>query len=179
MNIAEKVNSRQLFGFSEILEIKDNVGIRGSVKCWVEEAGVIKLHHEKHNLIVNGARKALAHLVAEADANYIINEFQLGTGGHAPGDILTPVSPTITDTALEIPAFTKAITVFEYLPALAETSVKFTVIVDKPEGNGSGVVAYCEAGLFCDNGTMFARETFPAVVKNANRRVTWEWSILF
>ena len=67
-----------------------------------------------------------------------------------------------------------------YLPTPpAETSVKFTVVVEKAEGNGTGTVAYTEAGLFCSDSTMFARETFPAIVKNSTRRVTFEWSILF
>jgi hypothetical protein len=180
MNLSERVNSRQEINMSEIFDFTDTVGIRGSVKCFIEEDGVKTLHHEKSNLIVNGARKALAHLVAEATATYKISQFQLGIAGHSGTDILTPVSPTINDVALNSSAFSKAITVFEYLPSGAETSVKFTVVIDKAEANGSGVVAYTEAGLFCaDNVTMFARETFPAIVKNANRRVSFEWSILF
>ena len=183
-SIQDKVRSKQDFGFFQVEEIKDQVsGIRGSVKCFVEDGdGVVTLHHEKHNLIVNGARKALAHLIAQRPADYEIDTFELGTGGHVSGDILTPVSPTILDTDLEIPAFTKAIDhlVDVYLPTSPnETSVKFTIVVEKAEGNGSGTVAYCEAGLFCANTTLFARETFPAIVKNSTRKVTFEWSILF
>jgi len=180
--LQDKVNSRQDLSSSQTQSIEDTLTLKGSVKCWVEEDGVKTLLHEKSNLIVNGARKALAHLIAEAAAIYRIDYFKLGTGGHAPGDILTPVSPTITDTQLEELAFTKAIDHVNdtYLPTPpAETSVKFTVVVEKAEGNGSGTVAYTEAGLFCSDGTMFARETFPAIVKNSTRRVTFEWSILF
>ena len=180
--LQDKVNSRQDLGSSQTQSIEDTLTLKGSVKCWVEEDGVKTLLHEKSNLIVNGARKALAHLIAEVAAIYRIDYFKLGTGGHAPGDILTPVSPTITDTQLEELAFTKAIDHVNdtYLPTPpAETSVKFTVVVEKAEGNGSGTVAYTEAGLFCSDGTMFARETFPAIVKNSTRRVTFEWSILF
>jgi hypothetical protein len=181
--IQDKINSKVDFGTSQIQSIEDTLTLKGSVKCWIEEDGVKTLHHEKSNLIVNGARKALAHLISDANSIYKIDYFKLGTGGHAPGDILTPVSPTITDTDLEEPAFSKAIDHGNdtYLPTPpAETSVKFTVVVEKAEGNGSGTVAYCEAALFCnDNATMFARETFPAIVKNSTRRITFEWSILF
>lgn len=179
----DKVVSKQDFGSSQIQSFQDTITLKGSVKCWVEEEDGIKtLHHEKHNLIVNGARKALAHLIAERPEIYRIDYFKLGTGGHVPGDILTPVSPTITDTGLEELAFTKAIDHLNdvYLPTPpAETSVKFVVVVEKAEGNGSGTVAYCEAGLFTNNNTLFARETFPAIVKNSTRRITFEWSILF
>ena len=180
--LQDKVDSRQDLGSSQTQSIEDILTLKGSVKCWIEEDGVKTLHHEKSNLIVNGARKALAHLIAEAAAIYRIDYFKLGTGGHAPGDILTPVSPTITDSNLEELAFTKAIDHLNdiYLPTPpAETSVKFTVVVEKAEGNGTGTVAYTEAGLFCSDSTMFARETFPAIVKNSTRRVTFEWSILF
>ena len=181
MNLSEQVRSRQEISTSETFEFSDTMNLRGSGKCIIDDdfEGTF-IHHEKSNLIVNGARKALAHLVAEATANYRIQQFQLGIAGHSGTDILTPVSPTINDVALNSSAFSKTITVFEYLPTGAETSVKFTVVVDKAEANGSGVVAYTEAGLFCADGvTMFARETFPAIVKNANRRVSFEWSILF
>lgn len=183
--LQDKINSRQDLGSSQIQSIEDTITLRGSVKCYVEENGVTTLLHEKSNLIVNGARKALAHLIADisgVQTLYRIDYFKLGTGGHAPGDILTPVSPTITDTALEELAFSKIIDHNDdtYLPTPPdETSVKFTVVVEKAEGNGSGTVAYTEAGLFCNNGTMFARETFPAIVKNSTRRITFEWSILF
>lgn len=181
--IRDKVKSGLDFGSTQIQSLSDSFTLRGSVSCWIEEDGVKTLHHEKSNLIVNGARKALAHLIGEVPAQYRIDYFKLGTGGHAPGDILTPVSPTINDTALEAEAFSKAIDHGNdtYLPAPpAETSVKFTVVVEKAEGNGTGTVAYCEAGLVCGDGTtLFARETFPAIVKNSTRRITFEWSILF
>jgi hypothetical protein len=180
--IKDMVNSKQDFNLTSTQNFTETLTLKGNVKCWIEEEGVVTLHHEKSNLIVNGARKALAHLIAEANAIYRIDTFKLGTGGHLPGDILTPVSPTITDTDLEELQFTKAIDHLQdtYLPTPpAETSVKFTVVVEKAEGNGSGTVAYTEAGLYCQNGTLFARETFPAIVKNSTRRVVFEWSILF
>lgn len=181
-NLKDRVNSKADFLLSEVHSLTDNFQLKGSVKCFVEEDGVVTLHHEKHNLIVNGARKALAHLIGEASSIYRVDTFKLGTGGHMPGDILTPISPTVTDTDLELPAFTKAIDhgADTYLPTPpAETSIMFTVAIEKYEGNGSGIVAYTEAGLATANGTLFARETFPAIVKNSSRRVTFQWSILF
>lgn len=181
-NLKDKVNSKADFVLSETHTFEESFTLRGNVKCWIEEDGIKTLHHEKSNLIVNGARKALAHLIGQATSTYKIDLFKLGTGGHLPDDILTPVSPTITDTGLEAMAFSKAIdhSADAYLPTPpAETSIKFTIVVEKYEGNGSGIVAYTEAGLFCASGVLFARETFPAIVKNSSRRVSFEWSILF
>lgn len=181
-SIKERVKSKGDFLSSETHSLESNLKPRGRVRCFVEENGVKTLAHEKSNLIVNGARKALAHLCGEASVSYRLDSFKLGTGGHAPGDILTPVSPTVTDADLETSFFTKGISHGSdvYLPTPPdETSIMFTVVVEKFEGNGTGTVAYTEAGLFCQNGTMFARETFPAIVKNSTRRITFEWSILF
>jgi len=178
-NFSTKVNSSSQFSFPQTIEISNSFDLKGHVKCWAEEDGVKTLLHEKSNLIVNGARKALSHLIAESSPQYILSQFKIGTGGHVIGDILTPIAPSIIDTDLEDPVFTKPIGSFEYLPSGAETSVKFTIVIEKFEANGTGVVAYTEAGLYTTDGTLFARETFPAVVKNDARKVTFEWTILF
>ena len=177
-------------GMNQAIVLDDTIQVRGAVRAmfWDYESpdsdrivgqGIC---HEKTNLIVNLARKALAHLVAEGEGVYVVNTFKLGTQGHSGTDILTPVDPTVTDTGLIDGApFSKAITTLEYLPVGNETSVKFTIPVEKAEANGGGggSVAYTEAGLFSTNGNLFARETFPAIVKNANRKVTFEWTLLF
>ena len=157
------------------------IQLKGRVRAWVIEDGQAPvLAHEKNNLIVQGARKALANLIAEAPAPYIVSSMHWGTAGHQGQDILTPVPPTINDVQLNVDAFQKSIQSFTYLPTPPnETSVQFNCTMEKIEGNGSGVVAYTEAGLFCTNGIMFARETFPAIVKNSARKVIFEWVILF
>ncbi len=176
-------------GMSESIHLTSHIQVRGSVLArftdyapgtnTVVAEGIL---HEKTNLIVNLARKSLAHLVAEGEGVYVVNTFKLGTMGHSGSDILTPVDPTVTDTTLTDPSpFSKVIPTLEYLPVGNETSVKFTIPVEKAEANGAGgaAVAYTEAGLFSTNGNLFARETFEAIVKNANRKVTFEWTLLF
>lgn len=135
---------------------------------------------DKKNMIVNGSRSALAHLIAEAQVSEAITTIEIGTEGHEPGDPYTPVSPTISDTALEdVSPFSKALEFFTYLPIGVETSVMFTFNIEKAEGNGSGIVLYTEAGLFTSGDTMFARNTFPAIVKTADRKIVFEWTIVF
>jgi hypothetical protein len=110
----------------------------------------------------------------------------MGTKGHdlTSGNILIPVAPQVGDTSLidSADTFAKQIgTEFNYQGFNpVDNSVMFQIVMEKEEANGSaGTVAYTEAGLFSQNGTMFARETFPAIVKNANRRITFQWIILF
>lgn len=136
-------------------------------------------------MIVDDGRKVLTHLLASADAAYKVSSISLGTKGHelTTGDILTPVPPLVSDTNLIDLAtvFQKDIgTNFTYQGFNPnDTSVQFQAVLEKAEANGTGTIAYTEAGLFTTNGLMFARETFPAIVKNANRRITFQWVIQF
>lgn len=155
----------------------------GRVKAVIEEDGVEWVAHEQHNLIVNLARPAMAALIAEADTDYVVDTFKIGTKGHdlgPPEDTMSPVAPTVTDTDLiDTSPFSKSIASFSYLPVGTPTSVQFVTVLEKAEANGSGSVTYTEAGLFMNGGDMFARETFKALVKNSSRKITFYWSILY
>jgi len=174
---------------SECIGIQDEFrSYRGWLECYTQDLGCDRelafsqaiLHNSEENLIVTLARKAMTHLVAEGDTDYQITEFQAGTGGHAPGDPLTPVDPVVGDTGLETSFWSKAITLPPvYAPVGEESNVKLTVVMDTSEGNDVTPVQYTEAGLFSDNGNLFARQTFPAVVKIDTRRITFEWTLYF
>ncbi|QJT70949.1 hypothetical protein GR7B_00151 [Vibrio phage vB_VcorM_GR7B] len=166
-------------------DIKNFIELRGSVECIVEENGIEWVAHHKPNLIVKLGAKALAHLLAEGDATYAISKFRIGTQGHNGTDITSPVAPTVDDTDLNDTTnfFEKNFVKpddLTYLPSTDETQIQFTLVVEKTEGNpGSGSRAYTEAGLYSANGNLFARETFPAVVKTDQRKITFRWTILF
>lgn len=186
-SIVDKVNTSASSGVGEVVSVADTKPMKGAVKVYVEENGNNVLVWDDPNLIVDGARKALTHLIAAGDTNYKVSTIKLGTKGHnlSTGNLLEPVAPKVSDTGLidaTSSVYSETISnsgngyVFQ---GTGDTSVKFSIVMEKTEGNGSGTVAYTEAGLFCANGTLFARETFPAIVKNANRRITFEWTILF
>lgn len=185
-SIVDKVNTSASSGVGEVVSVADTKPMKGAVKIYVEELGVNTLVWDDPNLIVDGARKALTHLIAAGDANYKVSTIKLGTKGHnlTTGNLLDPVAPKVSDTGLIDTTTAYAETISSSgngitYQGTGDTSVKFSVVLEKTEGNGTGTVAYTEAGLFCANGTLFARETFPAIVKNANRRITFEWTILF
>lgn len=183
IKIVSKYRGRIPF-FNLDLFVRDGIQKpRGCVKIFIKEDGDEYLAHEDDNLIVKLARPAMAHLIAEADSNYKVVTFKIGTKGHVlgpPEDITTPVAPSVTDTGLiDTSPFSKAISSFSYLPVGDPTSVQFISVLEKSEANGSGSVNYTEAGLFMFNGDMYARETFPAIVKNSSRKITFYWQILF
>lgn len=185
--VIDKVTYKDTMGaVGEVHTYSDRGTFKGKVRVSVEEDGKEEVVWEDPNLIVDLGRKVLTHLLAEADQNYMVSSISLGTKGHdlTTGDILAPVAPTISDIGLidTVDMFSKAIsTNFAYQgTAPADNSIQFQIILEKSEGNGTtGTIAYTEAGLFTNNGSLFARETFPAIVKNANRRITFQWIILF
>lgn len=159
--------------------------LRGWVKATVEEEGKSEVVFEDHNLIVDGAKMVLANLLATAPATYKIDTMQLGTMGHDEGaGILVPVPPEHDDDSLNDPSVLLEAILDQSIPPVVgppgvENTVMFTFVLEKDKGNGTGVVAYTEAGLFTGEGDMFARETFPAIVKTSVRKITFEWSIIF
>lgn len=165
----------------DAIQLRDTVRfLRGRFKATVEQDGSAPtVVFDDPNMIVDGAKKILAYLVATAPTNNRITTLQLGTMGHGP-DILTPVPPLATDSSLNDPApFSVERATYEFGPTGVENQVTFTFNLEKPYGNGTGVKAYTEAGLFVQEGTMFARETFPAIVKNSTRRIVFAWTIIF
>lgn len=178
-NVCDRVNTLDKNNFGMQIALYGSAPCKGAVKAFVEEDGVLNKVWDDPNVIVNGARRALSYLVATAEDNFKITTMRFGTGGHVQGDILIPISPSASDPALENEAYSKVITTWFFEPEAVETSVRFQVTLEKSEANGAGVVPYTEAGLYCANGTLFARETFPAIVKNSNRRVIFDWTLMF
>lgn len=162
---------------------EQGITLRGRVKVVVEENGVETVHHIKDNIIVNIARECLCHLITAPQTNRHITKAYFGTQGHTGQDILNPKAPLITDSKLTDTApFIKNISGFNLMPETGtKTSVDFNITLEKTEGNTTGAngKAYTEAALYTAGGHIFARETFPAIVKTDSRRITFVWSILF
>jgi len=159
--------------------MQDTVFLKGRFKVLIEEGGESRVHFDAPNTIVNGAKKVMAYLVASRPENNVIYTLELGTGGTGP-NILEPIPPTVNDVDLHTPAGLSIVTSgYDYSPVGIENIVTFSFILGKEQGNGTGTVAYTEAGLFTKAGIMFARETFPALVKNSSRKFTFQWSLIF
>lgn len=162
---------------------EQGIALRGRVKVVVEENGVETVHHIKDNIIVNIARECLCHLITAPQTNRHITKAYFGTQGHTGQDILNPKAPLITDSKLTDTApFIKNISGFNLMPESGtKTSVDFNITLEKAEGNTTGAngKAYTEAALYTAGGHIFARETFPAIVKTESRRIIFVWSILF
>jgi hypothetical protein len=142
----------------------EKAALRGRLCYTVFKNGVPVEQFEDNNLIVNGARLQMAHLIAGDVAQRSINRISVGTNGNAPA---------AGDTAIT-GAFTKAVDGFEY-PANGQVQVNWKLLVS--EANG---MAIREFGLLTTNGTLFARRirTNP-IYKESDISIEGEWIIIF
>jgi hypothetical protein len=117
-----------------------------------------------HNLIVNGAKTAMARLIAGQAAGKNINRIAFGTNGNLP---------TPNDTAIASP-FIKTISGISY-PEYNQ--VEFAWSLATTESNGKAI---SEFGLLCADGTLFARKTRTLPLnKDSDFAIEGEWIIIF
>jgi hypothetical protein len=138
--------------------------MRGNFRMKVYQRGKLIEDYEEHNLIVNGARSAMARLIAGDIEGKSIANIALGTNGDTP----TPDDTEITG------AFTKAVTGFSY-PAPGQVEVAWNLSVS--EANDLAII---EFGLCCADGTLFARKTRENPIHKADDiSIDGQWLIIF
>jgi hypothetical protein len=141
----------------------ENVPVRGDFRMRVYRRGKLIEDYGGHNLIVDGARPAMARLIA-GDIGGRIAAIAFGTKGGTP----TPEDTEITG------AFSKAITGFSY-PAPGQVEVAWNLSVS--EANGLAIV---EFGLCCADGALFARKTREnPILKADDISIDGQWLIIF
>jgi hypothetical protein len=143
---------------------KENVSMSGEFCLWIFRRGILLEYYEDHNLIVNGARTAMAYLAGGSGTGKNINRIALGTNGSAP---------STTDTTITA-AYTKAIINATY-PAPGQVEINWNLLVG--EANGKAIM---EFGLLCADGTLFSRKNRgKAIEKDADISLEGKWRILF
>jgi hypothetical protein len=138
--------------------------LKGTLRYTVFKNGVPVEQFEDSNLIVNGARIQMAHLIAGDVADRSINRISVGTNGTAPA---------VDDTEI-FEDFTKEVEGFEY-PANGQVQINWKLLVS--EANG---MAIREFGLLTADGALFARRirTNP-IYKESDISIEGEWIIIF
>lgn len=173
--------------------------VQGARRIWFQDDdGPWKLHYEECNVIVNLARKIMAHLLGDCTGDYqCVNQFKVGGDNTLTGaEMLSPNSPTVSDTDLVYTSHvfvreksdtgTGGESLFEvsYPNAPNETSVLYSISLLKTEANildPNPTVFVC-AGLFSIVGAntfLFASQSFPVITKTPNRAMKFEWEIRF
>jgi hypothetical protein len=138
--------------------------VRGIFKLNVFRCGKIIETLEDHNLIVDGARIQMAHLIAGDASGRKISKISFGTSG---------MPPAASDQAIANP-FTKTLDGFTYPE---EGQAGFSWSLSTAEDNGQAIL---EFGLVCDDGTLFARRTRTNPInKESDISLEGTWTIIF
>lgn len=145
------------------MNLSDKLNLKGVFEVKIFKSGKLINEIKENNLIVGSGRTALAKLLGNTTPTGYITTIGFGTGG---------VDPSTLDTGLTTP-FTKAIGSVSY-PAVGQ--VKFAWTLDLSEDNGVTILEY---GLFCQDGTLFARKTGIEVHKDSTISLVGSWTIIY
>ncbi len=137
--------------------------MRGILVIEVRRKGVLVDVFTDDNLIVNGAKIQLAHLIGGDGANRHITHFGAGIG-------LSPASP---DNVTLQRAVWKPISSVSYPNA---GTAQFNWNLTTADANG---LALTEFGLRCADGTLFSRKQRAAINKASDIALSGTWTILF
>jgi hypothetical protein len=147
-----------------MVKLTENIPMRGIFQMKVFRAGILIEEYEDHNLIVNGARFQMAHLVAGEVAGRHVTQIAFGTSGTAPD---------VTDTAIAN-QFVKNLSGFSY-PEAGRVQFDWELLVT--ENNGMAIL---EFGLLSQDGTLFARRTRTnPIYKESDISIEGHWTIIF
>lgn len=141
----------------------ETISLRGSLALTVRRRGVIVDRWVDRNMIMTGAREALAALIAGDGPGKEITQIGVGTAGDGPD----PDDQALTG------AFIKSIQGHEYPEP---GSVTFNWRLETTEANG---MAIREFGLIAADGTLFARKTRAVIEKADDISLDGAWTIIF
>lgn len=183
----DKVNALDTNAGALVSSVQSSVDLRGNVRIIVDDEKLGRyVHFDQHNIIVNGAKGVMASLLANGYASYPIWGLAVGLGDPS-WDIINPPAPQASTTGLV--SQTYYVKEPSSRTVVDSKTAKFTFVLAQNEGNGGydggQARAYTEAGLYAyaapsqSGSVLFAYETFPALIKNNTRQITFEWSIIF
>jgi hypothetical protein len=136
---------------------------RGVLHVQVYRHGALIDEFEDDNLIVNGARDALARLIGGDVGGKTISKIGFGTASGGP-------SPN--DTTLSS-AYVKPLAGKTY-PAAGQ--VRFSWTLATSEANGKAIR---EFGLICTDGSLFSRKVRGVIEKENDISLSGTWTITF
>lgn len=159
----------------EPTQSKDSFGFkRGVFTLFEEDKNGNRQILEQDNTIVNSSFNIVAGAL-QGNVDKRITTIAFGDGG-----IINSVkqTPSLNDTALyhELIRITET-TDIDVESILKPYYITFKFEMIEADGNGIGAQIYSEAGIFSEDGTMFARKTFNEVVKTPEKKFIVEWKL--
>jgi hypothetical protein len=154
------------------LEVYDGIENREHLDAIMrgEHAQTPIFQWEKENVVTLLGRKRIAELVAGTSVAFV-TEMAIGDDGVSAVDPAIPIIPTVNDTALshEVAREDVGASIITGQNK-AQFSAGFLTASIPPSAYLS-VARINEAGLFCSDGVLFARRTYPSVAFGPGDRV--------
>ena len=159
-----------------MIQISDSTRPKGQMVIKIYRDGTLLSSETVDNLIVNGGKAALAHLLGNNGTGKHIATVGIGEGADPPAaedTVLTgSVTVSIGETRIATGLEAEDGSLFD-----APNIVQFHFNFDKATGNG---IAIREYGLFCADGTLFSRIVRAAAfVKTDIDAIRGFWQIQF
>jgi len=161
-------------GARELQPVKSMIDGRLVEESEYVPSGEIITTVQGDNLILDRSRTLMSNLyIGDNVTTRYINRMSFGTGGHAPGDTTTPVTPAVGDSQLESQVLIKNLSTSNYP---STTSVTIIAFILENEGNGFTIT---ESGLVAVDNTLAARRTFAGQAKTDEFVFEFQWTIQF
>lgn len=142
--------------------MNEAIKINGSVEIRTYKNNILISTYIDKNLVVSAGRAQVAAMIGGATTNKYVSSIEFGTDATAP---------SAGDTSITAP-FTVSVTPSLPVPG----TVQFDWVLPATDDNG---VTIAEMGLICQDGTLFARKTMPAISKDNTIRLEGYWKIIF
>lgn len=147
-----------------MVKLTDEIPMRGIFDARIYRSGKLIERIHDDNLIVNGARFQMAHLIAGEFTNRNVSKIAFGTSKVEPD----PADTVITN------QFAKAIKGFSY-PEDGRVQFDWELLIS--ENNGMAIL---EFGLLTADGMLFARKTRTnPIYKESDISLEGHWTIIF
>jgi hypothetical protein len=143
------------------MRLHDELAPRGDLEVGVYKSGLLLDWWEDKNLIIDGAREMLAHLIAGDGDGRAVTHIGFGTSATPP----TPGDTSLTG------AYWRELTGHTYPEA---GKVRFSFVLSTTEANG---LTIREFGLRTSNGALFSRKARGAIEKNDDISLEGTWTI--
>jgi len=160
-------------------ESKENIHTDITITLF-NKFGVVKIINVGENVITYPGRSNMAHLFAGDDvANRRVHQFKFGNGGHNPIDPTQSLATSPSDTELFGDLVIAKTASYSFPNGDSGNKVMFEATIEENEGNGTGVQALSEVGLYDVEGRMLSHKTFGLITKSADLGVLFHYSFLF
>ena len=178
--------------------------VKGYFKIEAIKDGIVIDEFEKENLIMDEARFTFAKLLANINAQPVVDKFVLGTMGHVGNDVLVPKnesngfvssrdmlfseesgaqgvdfdSITFTVTGVSGSTVTASDGLSTVKTTVNGTEVEYIIEIHNNSMNGTGTMIFTECAFYTGS-EIFSMRTFKGKIKDDTVALRVTWKIIF